>query len=141
LPVTSYNGYLPRSGGPGPVTHAWNRGRTIFTSGATVVFNGIDFYDEHNIKNFFRAPSTDRCPRNRFFDEGLEVITKFGYPRAKWRQDSEYCRPDGVDGYLTVVKRQITPANGCVIALDLAVDNAGGSFDAFGTVSVAPPAP
>lgn len=134
FPVTSYNGYLPRAGGLTPVTHAWNRGRTIFKSGATVIFDGIDFYDEHNIKNFRRVPTF----RNRFTDEGLEVITKFGFPRAKWFQESAYNRPNGQDGLLTVTKRQITPANGCTITLNLDVDNAGGAFDAFGSVSIAP---
>jgi len=135
--VSDYNGYLPRKG-DGAVTHAWNRDRTIFTSGATVIFAGIDFYDEHNIKNFF----ADREIPGLFFDDGLEVITKFGYPRAKWRQKSEYRRPDGSDGRLSVVKYQVTPApaEDCTIDLRLDVDNAGGSFVGFGSVSLSTPA-
>lgn len=132
--VGPYDGYLPRQAPLTPVTHAWNRRRTIFKSGATVVFGGIDFYDEHNIKDFWR---TEENP-NSFRDFGLEVITKYGYPRAKWKQRSRYDRPNGQDGKLHVTKFQITPATGCAIGLDLDVDNAGGVFDAFGTVSVSP---
>lgn len=133
--VGSYNGYLPRQAPLTPVTHAWNRGRTIFKSGATVIFGGINFYDEHNIKNFRRADGS----LTWFLDDGLEVITKYGFPRAKWKQQSWYYRPNGQDGKLYVSKTQITPATSCTIRLYVDVDNAGGAFDAFGRVSVSPP--
>lgn len=131
--VGNYNGYLPRTPGA-PVTHAWNRGRTIMKSGATVQFGGINFYDEHNIKNFWRTPNNP----NIFKDDGLEVITKFGHPRAKWRQYSSYKRPDGLDGRLAIRKEQVTPALPCKINLTLDADNPGGTFDAWGGVQVAP---
>lgn len=144
VPVTEYNGYLPTLVGP-PRTHAFNGNRTIFKSGATVRFGGIHFYDEHNIKNFRRVPGGPPaddaplvCSRNYFEDDGLEVITKFGFPRSKWEQESQYCRPDGTDGFLIVEKEQITPAVECEIELDLFVANDGGTFTASGPVSVSP---
>lgn len=133
VPISRYDGFIPTK--TTPRTHAWNRGRTIMISGAKFSLAGIDFYDEHNIKNFRK----NRVP-GVFLDEGLEVITKFGFPRAKWEQRSRYVRPNGTEGRLHFAKLQVTPKRPCAISLDLDGDNAGGEWLFFGSLNVTKPA-
>lgn len=124
--VTEYVGYLPFDNW----THSWNGDRTIMISGAKLKLDGLSF-DEHNIKDFY--PTQDPLV---FTDKGLEVITKGGYPRSKWKQTSTYKRPDGGDGSLYFKKWPITPVSSCKIILDLQGDNPGGTWDFDGTVTV-----
>ena len=125
--VTKYEGYLPYVPNR---THSWNGERSIMISGAKVIVDGLKF-DEHNIKDFYRTKNP-----LIFTDKGLEVITKNGYPRSKWKQTSEYKRPDGGDGRLHFEKWPITPVSSCKIILDLEGDNPGGTWDFDGTVKV-----
>jgi hypothetical protein len=124
--VTDYLGYLPFN----KWTHSWNGDRTIMISGATLKLDKLDF-DEHNIKDFY--PTKDPLV---FTDKGLEVITKGGYPRSKWKQTSKYKRPDGGIGSLHFDKWPITPVSSCKITLDLEGDNPGGTWEFDGTVTV-----
>ena len=72
-------------------------------------------------------------------DKGLEVATKLGYPREKWRQSSRYRRPNGGDGQISVTKTRIAPqgAPDCKIRLSkLRADNFGEGLQVWGKLKV-----
>lgn len=116
--------------------HAWNRTRTIFIdTGFPLLTEGKIPYDHHSIKDYYRIGPV-------VFDYGLQVITKFGYPRVKYWQNSRYRPQDGVDGYWSITKWQITPRQSCHISFASSVlDNSGGALVASGAITAAPPAP
>jgi hypothetical protein len=95
-------------------------------------------HDEHIIKDFFQSSNVfGGLPGVE--DRGLEVITKLDYPRAKWRQVSEYYRADGGIGILSITKTLIAPDNAasCQIQINQAlVDDFGDGLQISGTVSV-----
>ncbi len=84
-------------------------------------------YDEHVIKDYYWYPARNQCNgvlsesctfdgvfnsgRGGVKDAGLEVITKLDYPRAKWREMSQYLPPNGVIGKSTITKTSIAPEN------------------------------
>ena len=94
-----------------------------------------DRYDEHIIKDFWLVdPSTvDEDDPNAgadVKDDGLEIITKLDYPRAKWFQESYHTRPNGGDGSLSVTKTRIAPdsTSNCSMTYSAGVDHNIGAF-------------
>lgn len=83
-----------------------------------------DPWDEVIIKDFWLTR------RGFIKDAGLEVITKLGFPRSKWRQVSKTIRPNGRDGYLSITKTQIAPhaTAECEISVEMLWDNVGQGF-------------
>jgi hypothetical protein len=122
--------------------HQWSNGNYIFNDSAewfmTDPQNGTPIpYGEHSIKDYFKKlVSVDSFFESWEFDWGLEKITKYGYPVAKWTELSWYHRPDGADGFLRVRKDLVKPGNGvCRIVYD-ASSFVDGSFEFAGTVRV-----
>ncbi|MCB1744247.1 MAG: hypothetical protein KDK91_28015 [Gammaproteobacteria bacterium] len=106
-------------------------------------------HDEHIIKDFFRgnvfgipAPNpADPTSASGIQDRGLEVVTKLDFPKAKWRQYSQYYRPDGVPGRVQIRKVLIRHNNGpsCEIQMEGNVTHFdGGLFLSGASFSVAP---
>lgn len=112
-----------------PGRHAWSSNSWIFNSSADpIVFDEFHEFDEHNIKDFYKW--TNGRGLVRFFDWGLEKITKFGYPREKWWQWSRYVPEDGSldPGRLSYWKRRLVPHGApCSIHLDLEGTNISGT--------------
>lgn len=117
--------------------HAWSSNRKLFLDYApTVNIDGIQF-DEHSIKDFYRPTTgctgpSNRCPNA--VDYGYELITKAGFPRQKWWEQSTYYRENGGDGRLVIKKTRVEPS-GCTLTLDISGGNNGG-FDYAGTIVV-----
>lgn len=89
----------------------------LLESGATIM------WDEHVIKDLWdstcdsaSAVETALCGssgKNELVrDTGVEVVTKLGYPVAKWLQDSIHIDPDGGYGYIVIEKQVIADATG-----------------------------
>jgi hypothetical protein len=112
----------------------------IIIGDGKILINGTK-YDWTFIKDLYErdirwgAPA----PLTTIIDEGLEVITKLGYPRAKYRQNSKYRRPDGGDGKIWVKKLRIAPngAPDCtILLLNLEADNSGEGLQVWGKMRV-----
>jgi hypothetical protein len=112
----------------------------IIIGDGKIKIDGIK-YDWTFIKDLYEADLKWGNPTKliTITDKGLEVITKLGYPRAKYRQQSKYRRPDGGDGKIWVKKQRIAPngAPSCTIMLlTLQADNAGEGLQVWGKLQV-----
>ncbi len=89
-----------------------------------------DLFDQHIIKDFWDAGEVSE---KIVEDDGLEVITKLRYPRAKWYQYSYYERDNGSDGVIQWTKTQIAPtsANLGTMTLDTTTDGFGDGLETF----------
>lgn len=100
-------------------------------------FGVANRWDETIIKDFW----TVDVGFGKFLrDDGLEVITKLGYPRSKWRQVSDHERPDGNQGFWSATKTLVTINNvaACQIVLKGAFSSNFGGINFGGSVSVIP---
>lgn len=120
--------------------HAWNNNASIFLDSAEIDLTDTQSqavlkYDEHSIKDYFKRVADFESWE---FDWGVEVITKLGYPRAKWIELSKYKKENGGDGYLKVVKRLHKPASASFCRIRFVADgyNPGGEFIYSGEVEV-----
>lgn len=98
-------------------------------------------YDWTFIKDFYEKKIRWGAGPKKWviIDKGLEVITKLGYPRAKYRQYSKYTRPNGGDGKIYWKKKRIAPSNApnCQIILqNLDVDSFGEGLQVDGELRV-----
>ncbi|MFI3155201.1 MAG: hypothetical protein QX199_03505 [Methylococcaceae bacterium] len=127
--------------------HQWSNLNNIFVDRASFTIlhpqNGAPIhYDEHSIKDYFkRVVTVSGVPQSWEFDWGLEVISKLGFPVAKWTELSWYRQWDGNDGYLRVTKQLLTPGSTgaqCAITYNATGTN-NGEFDYTGTVTVYKP--
>ena len=112
----------------------------IIIGSGKIKINGTK-YDWTFIKDLYEADLKWGNPTKliTITDKGLEVITKLGYPRAKYRQQSKYRRPDGGDGKIWVKKQRIAPngAPSCTIVLmKLEADNSGEGLQVWGKLQV-----
>ncbi len=97
-----------------------------------------DEYDEHIIKDFWEVEEiTDGTEppsgtgESIVLDYGYELITKLGYPRAKWDQYSYLWRSNGGNGYILIEKNIIAPDpdnNPCEITYTALVGDFAGGF-------------
>jgi len=127
--ITDFSGLLF----PDNASQGWSSNSAIMISAAKLRVAGIPtFYDEHNIKNFWKFEKDGFDVR----DHGLEVITKNGRPMSKWEQWSFNRPPDGVPGRLWFKKDRIFPGRFCRILLDASGDHGGGATTWTGTVTV-----
>ena len=104
--------------------HAFSQFGDVFIDTATLNIlqnsGAVAPFDEHSIKNFNVGVSSLEAVLPSvplvIFDDGLEVITKNGYPLTKWTQFSAYARdfvpytfpvlgPVGGDAFFTVKYR------------------------------------
>ena len=102
-------------------------------------------YDEHVIKDYFAA-DVFSPPTPGVRDEGLEVITKLDaisqvrFPRAKWREVSEYQEPNGVQGKHEIMKHLVVVDpffNDCDVMIpEATVIDFGGGLRAAGVIAV-----
>ncbi len=104
-------------------------------------------YDEHVIKDFWEVveiengePPPPGTGKHIVLDHGYELITKLGYPRAKWDQSSYLWRSNGGNGYILIEKQLIAPDpdnDPCLITYTALVgDNAGGFQTISGNISL-----
>ena len=112
----------------------------ILIGGGLLKINGTK-YDWLFIKDLYEKPLKWGAPSKliTIIDKGLEVITKLGYPRQKYRQISKYRRPDGGDGKIWVKKLRIAPngAPDCtILLLNLQADNSGEGLQVWGKMRV-----
>ncbi len=125
--------------------HSYRRDKKIFLDSAGLDgnfrFDGVP-YDEHSIKDFYRCvvnPGATTCPTNspNALDYGLEVITKYNYPRHKWWEQSYYKRENGSpdSGWMWIRKTQLAAGVGCRITANLRGYNYNG-LEYAGTIFV-----
>ena len=106
--------------------HQWSRKNNIFLDRAEWTFKHpqsgrLISYDEHSVKDYFMRiedvippptpdnPDPEDPPESWEYDWGFEVITKKGFPVAKWTELSWYRQQDGSDGILEVQKELLAP--------------------------------
>lgn len=151
IPVEGELGSLSVRRSPTATRHAGYVGDFRYSRRGEIAYGDAEFdlnvnsfgsvyerHDEHIIKDFFRSSNVFGGLAG-VEDRGLEVITKLDYPRAKWRQVSEYYRPDGGIGLVSITKTLIAPDNaaGCQIQLNQAmVDDFGDGLQITGTLTV-----
>ncbi|MEM7254465.1 MAG: hypothetical protein AAF493_23860 [Pseudomonadota bacterium] len=84
-----------------------------FSNAGEIMYGYGDFtlngepHDEHIIKDWYKGEVFGGKDGVR--DKGLEVTTKLDDPRGKWRQTSQYLRPNGQIGVLSITKTRIAP--------------------------------
>ncbi len=106
------------------------------------VYLDDDLFDEHIIKDFWEVDEYSKDLENEDYlghsivlDYGYELITKFGYPRAKYDQFSYLWRSNGGNGYLLIEKHLIAPDpdnNPCWITYTALVGDFAGGFQTIG---------
>ncbi len=120
-------------------------GAIIFGGGLATLER--DKYDWVFIKDLYRdkvkkkqtCRKGDSCAKTEGVKGyGLEGATKQGFPRAKWIQFYRYARPNGQDGGVFVLKKQIAPSKApkCKIIIDAKADDIGNGLDVYGTIKV-----
>ncbi len=116
------------------VTSAYDFYGTMAGMDGDVVLDD-DEYDEQVIKDFWEVDEiTDGNTEVRahvVLDAGYELITKLGYPRAKWDQFSYLWRSNGGNGYMLIEKDIIAPDpdnNPCEITYTALVGDFAGGF-------------
>ena len=127
------------------VTSAYDFYGTMAYMDGDAVLDG-DAFDEHVIKDFWEVDAiTDPVPPpgtsdHIVLDYGYELITKLGYPRAKWDQTSYLWRSNGGNGYILIEKHIIAPDpinNPCYMTYTALVgDFAGGMQTISGRISL-----
>lgn len=105
-------------------------GSMLYGNSTVEIDNGFDWelWDEHIIKDFWKRK--DQSDWHQVDDNGLELITKLQAPVAKYWQTSEYTRPNGGPGSISITKSQIAPnsANLCTMTFTAAVGDFAQSF-------------
>lgn len=98
-------------------------------------FGVFNQWDEVIIKDFW---TVDSSAGKMLQDDGLEVITKLGYPRSKWRQTSMHTRPDGVQGFWSATKTLVNINNvaACTITLTGTFSQNFGGINFSGMITV-----
>ena len=126
--------------------YGFDRDGAMMWGKADMVFDGHSPYDEHIIKDFYLVdPKHYDLTKPEWHadvkDEGLELITKLDYPRAKWFQKSYHKRPNGGDGAISVTKYQIAPDSAllCKMTYSAGVDNIGFGWETVGGLLVIMP--
>ena len=101
--------------------HQWSRKNNVFLDRANWTFkhpqNGsLIPYKEHSVKDYFMRIEdvidevTQVDPPEAWeYDWGFEVISKTGFPVAKWTELSWYRQQNGHDGILRVKKELLAP--------------------------------
>ncbi len=87
-----------------------------------IEFGSPTDWGEVIIKDFY---TVDGSHGKKLVDDGLEAITKLGYPRSKWKQTSDHTRSNGGDGEWNAKKVRVGPTNtpNCTITLKSKFDN------------------
>ena len=98
--------------------------QTLFGESAIKDFWDMDLIEDADY------PAED-LGHSRVKGEGLELVMKAGYPRAKWGQSSYLWRSNGGNGYLIVTGNLVGPdpvRAGCEIVYSALVDNLANGF-------------
>lgn len=106
--------------------YAYSKASEISYGTGDFTLNG-EPHDLHVIKDWYLG--TVFGGLDGIIDKGLTVTTKSDYPRGKWRQASQYLRPNGSLGLLQVNKTRVAPdgAANCTIRIRAcAIDHYGG---------------
>lgn len=87
-----------------------------------IEFGARNEWGEVIIKDFYTVDGTNG---KKLVDDGLEAITKLGYPRSKWKQTSDHTRSNGGDGAWNATKVRVGPTNtpNCKITFTGVFDN------------------
>jgi len=131
--------------------HQWGRKDNIFLDHAEWTFKHPQSgrlipYVENSVKDYFMRiedvvdPITYVDPPEAWeYDWGFEVITKKGFPVAKWTELSWYRQQDGSDGVLEVRKELLAPDTSKALCRIVYTASGFSPFEYEGTVTVSKP--
>jgi len=131
--------------------HQWSRKSNIFVDHAEWTFKHPQSgkfipYVENSVKDYFMRiedvidPKTEVDPPESWeYDWGFEIITKTGFPVAKWTELSWYRQQDGNDGIVKVKKVLLDPDTNKARCRIVYTASGFSPFEYEGTVKVSKP--